>query len=322
MKILITGATGFVGTHLCEYLVQQGHVVHGTFLYQDELERFPETLKSRITLHTCDLADVEQVRHVTAQTDFEQVYHLAAMSSVHQSWKNGQESVLRVNLFGWLNLLESLHETCPDARILMVSSAEVYGIVPEDRQPVAETFPLRPINPYANSKAAQETFCYQYIHRYNSQIVMVRAFNHTGAGQSSNFVCSDFARQIAAIEQGRQHPVMSVGNLEARRDFSDVRDIVRAYSLALEYCPIGTPVNVASGSAWSIRQALDILLQHSQAVIDVQQDPARLRPSDVSLMLGDYTLLHQYTGWRPEVPFEETLQSVLEYWRTHNTATD
>lgn len=316
VKILITGATGFVGTHLCEYLVQQGNEVHGTYIYHAELERFPDALQSHVILHSCDLSDIEQVRHVAAQAHFERVYHLAAISSVQQSWNKKQESVLRVNLFGWLNVLESFHEACPDARILMVSSGEVYGIVPEDEQPFSETCPLRPINPYANSKAAQEMFCYQYIHRYQSQIVIVRAFNHTGPRQSPSFVCSDFAKQIAAIEKGQQEPVMLVGNLEARRDFSDVRDIVRAYELALEHCPIGTPVNVASGKAWSIRQALDLLLQHSHMSIDVRQHPDRLRPSDVSLMLGDYTLLHQYTGWQPKISFEKTLLDVLDYWRT------
>lgn len=316
MKVLITGATGFVGTHLCEYLLQQGDEIHGTYIYQDELDRFPESLRQQVILHSCDLTEIGHVRRVMTTASFDRIYNLAAISSVHQSWSKGQELVLRVNLYGWLNLIETLHECCPNARILMVSSGEVYGIVPKDHQPIPESTPLRPINPYANSKAAQEMFSYQYIHRYQSQIVIVRPFNHTGPRQTPNFVCPDFAKQIAEIEKGTREPVMSVGNLEAERDFSDVRDIVRAYHLAIERCPIGTPVNVASGKAWPVQQVLDTLLKHSSVPIEVRQNPNRLRPSDISLMLGDYSLLHQYTAWQPKISFGDTLLAVLNYWRS------
>ena len=165
MRVLITGATGFVGTHLCEYLLRQGDEIHGTYIYQQEVERFPEALRSQVTLHACDLSEISQIRQVVSGQSFDRVYNLAAISSVHQSWSKGQELVLKVNLYGWLNLLETLREHSPQARILMVSSGEVYGIVPEDKQPTTEALPLRPINPYADSKAAQEMFCYQYIYR-------------------------------------------------------------------------------------------------------------------------------------------------------------
>lgn len=315
MKILITGATGFVGTHLCEYLLSQGHEIHGTYIYPQEVERFPEHLRGTIALHTCDLSEMEQVKQMLCDTTYDRVYNLAAISSVHQSWSKGQELVLKVNLYGWLNLLEGLRSSSPNARILMVSSGEVYGIVPPDKQPITESEPLRPINPYADSKAAQEMFSYQYIHRYQSQIVIVRPFNHTGPRQSPDFVCPDFARQIAEIEAGRREPVMSVGNLDARRDFSDVRDIVRAYALALECCQIGTPINIASGVAYSIQHILDTLLSFSRIPIEVRRDSTRMRPSDTALMLGDASQLRKHTGWKPEIPFEETLANVLEYWR-------
>jgi GDP-4-dehydro-6-deoxy-D-mannose reductase len=315
MKVLITGATGFVGTHLCEYLLQQGDEVHGTYIYQEEFDRFPKSLRQQVTLHSCDLTKIEQIRRVITLGDFNRIYHLAAISSVHQSWEKGQELVLRVNLYGWLNLIEMLHEYCPKARVLLVSSGEVYGIVPKDQQPISENTQIRPINPYANSKAAQEIFSYQYIHRYQSQVVIVRPFNHTGPRQVPSFVCPDFAKQVAEIEKGIREPVMSVGNLEAQRDFSDVHDIVRAYHLAMEHCPIGTPVNVASGKAWPVQYVLETLLKHSNVPIEVRQNPNRLRPSDVPLMLGDYSLLSQYTGWQPEISFGETLLEVLNYWR-------
>ncbi|MDY0094817.1 MAG: GDP-mannose 4,6-dehydratase [Candidatus Vecturithrix sp.] len=314
MKTLITGAAGFVGTHLCEYLLHHGDELHGTFLDQTEFDRLSASLRKQVVFHQCDLSLPEQIRKIMEPGDFERVYHLAAISSVHQSWQ-GQDLVIRVNLYGWINLMEALRQYCPNARILMVSSGEVYGVVPENRQPIDEFQPLRPINPYADSKAAQEMFCYQYIHRYQLQVVIVRPFNHTGPRQAPSFVCPDFAKQIAAIEQGKREAVISVGNLEARRDFSDVRDVVRAYHLALETCAPGMPVNVASGNAWSIQQMLDMLLQFSTVPIEIRQDPQRLRPSDVPLMLGDYTRLHRQTGWQPEIPFEDTLQSVLNYWR-------
>lgn len=314
VKILVTGATGFVGTHLCDYLLQQGDDVYGTYLEQHELERFPEHLRQRVILHKCDLSDLEQIRRIVEPDGFDRMYNLAAISSVHESWK-GQDLVIRVNLYGWINLLEMAHRYCPHAKILMVSSGEVYGVVPEKRQPIDELQPLRPINPYADSKAAQEMFCYQYIHRYHLHVVIVRPFNHTGPRQVPSFACPDFAKQIAEIEHGKRKAVIAVGNVEARRDFSDVRDVIRAYHLALETCSSGAPVNVASGKAFSIQQVLDMLLQFSTAPIKVRQDPERLRPSDVPLMLGDYTRLHRQTGWQPEIPFEETLLSVLNYWR-------
>jgi len=320
VKVLITGATGFAGSHLCEHLIRDGEDVHGTFIYQHEIDILPELVRQHVVLHRCDLTEIDQIRNVIKTVRPERVYHLAAISSVHKSWE-GRDLVLRINLFGWLNLLEILQEYCPEARILMISSGEVYGKLPEVQQPIPETQQLRPLNPYAASKAAQELLCYQYIHTYQLPVVIVRPFNHTGPRQVPNFVCPDFAKQIAEIEKGIKEPVISVGNLEARRDFSDVRDVVRAYHLALERCPTGTPINVASAKAWAVRDILNTLLQFSRVSIEVRQDPDRLRPSDVPLMLGDYTLLHQQTGWQPEIPFKDTLLSVLEYWRSYNTGT-
>lgn len=314
MKVLVTGATGFVGTHLCEYLLQQGDDVHGTYLYQQEFDRFPVSLKPHVVLHQCDLAERQQVREVVNTVQYDRVYNLAAISSVQKSWE-GQDHVLHVNFFGWLHLIEAISDYCPSARVLMISSGEVYGNVPEAEQPINESRPLRPINPYANTKAAQEIFCYQYIHRHNAQIVIVRPFNHTGPRQVTHFVCPDFAKQIAEIERGAREPQIFVGNLEARRDFSDVRDVVRAYHLAIEQCPVGEPINVASGKAIAIQTILNILLSYSTTTIRVLPDANRLRPSDVPLTVGDYSLLNHYTGWQPVIPFEDTLRTVLEYWR-------
>lgn len=314
MNILITGATGFVGSHLSEYLLRQGDDVQGTFIYDHELELVPERVRQEVHLHRCDLTDGSALRDLIRTLRPERVYHLAAISSVHKSWE-GRDRVLRVNLFGWLALLEALQEFCPQARVLMISSGEVYGNVPAERLPAAETCPLRPLNPYASSKAAQEALCYQYIHTYHLPIVIVRPFNHTGPRQSPNFVCPDFAKQVAEIEHGLRPPLISVGNLEAKRDFLDVRDVVRAYHLALEQCPVGIPLNIAAGTTWMIQHILDTFIRMSTVPIEVRQDPSRLRPADVPVMIGDASLLRQYTGWQPEIAFEETLQSVLDYWR-------
>jgi GDP-4-dehydro-6-deoxy-D-mannose reductase len=314
VKILITGATGFVGSHLCEYLAPQGDEVHGTFVFDDELDIFPSAMRDSVRLHRCDLREADQMRAVVNTVRPDRIYHLAAISSVQRSWE-GREKVLRINLFGGLNLLEAMREYCPDSRALMISSGEVYGKVPESAQPISESLPLRPINPYAASKAAQEMFCYQYIHTYQLPVVMVRPFNHSGPRQALNFVCPDFAHQIAEIEQGLRPPLMAVGNLEARRDFCDVRDIVRAYHLAIEHCPAGTPLNIASGRAWAIQDVLDTLLQLSTVSIQVRKDPERMRPADVALMLGDAAQFAHHTGWRAEIDFAHTLESVLDYWR-------
>jgi GDP-4-dehydro-6-deoxy-D-mannose reductase len=314
MTILITGATGFVGSHLSDYLLRQGETVHGTFIYEHELDTLPAHVRQGVTLHRCDLTEMAQVRQVVQTVQPDRIYHLAAIASVHKSWE-GRELVLRVNLFGWLNLVEAIRETCPQTRTLMISSSEVYGKVPEQQQPISEACPLNPLSPYAFSKAAQELLCAQYLYAYQVPIVIVRSFNHTGPRQSPNFVCSDFAKQIAEIEKGRREPVMSVGNLDARRDFSDVRDIVRAYHRALEHCPPGQPFNVASGHAVPVQDVLDTLLTFSTAPIEIRRDPERMRPSDVPLVLGDASRLQQQTDWRPEIALDETLRRVLDYWR-------
>jgi len=188
-------------------------------------------------------------------------------------------------------------------------------MVHPDETPITEDNPLRPLSPYAVSKVAQDTLAYQYFMSYGIRAIRTRAFNHTGPRRGDVFVTSNFARQIARIEAGAQEPVMRVGNLEARRDFTDVRDVVRAYWLSLEHCEPGEAYNIASGSAWTIQEILDLLLELSEADIDVKEDPARLRPYDVPLLLGDASKFRAATGWEPRIPFERTAADLLEYWR-------
>ena len=188
-------------------------------------------------------------------------------------------------------------------------------MVHEDELPIRETNPLRPLSPYAVSKVAQDMLAYQYFMSYGTDVVITRGFNHEGPRRGPVFVASDFAKQIADIERGLKTPVIHVGNLEARRDFTDVRDMVRAYWLALEKCEPGEVYNICSGTAWSIQKVLDHLLSLTKAKIEVRQDPARLRPSDVPILLGDNSKFVKATGWQPTIPFEQTLKDMLEFWR-------
>ena len=181
--------------------------------------------------------------------------------------------------------------------------------------PITEDNPLRPLSPYAVSKVTQDTLAYQYFQSYGLKAIRTRAFNHTGPRRGDVFVTSNFAKQIAQIEAGRREPVLLVGDLTPERDFTDVRDIVRAYWLCLEHCEPGEVYNVASGKAYRIQEVLDMLLSHSDMEIEVREDPSRLRPSDVPLLLGDNTKFCEATGWKPEIPFEQTAKDLLDYWR-------
>jgi GDP-4-dehydro-6-deoxy-D-mannose reductase len=186
-----------------------------------------------------------------------------------------------------------------------------------DEVPIRETNPLRPLSPYAVSKVTQDMLGYQYWMSWKVDSVRTRGFNHEGPRRGPVFVASDFAKQIADIEKGRKAPVVHVGNLEAQRDFSDVRDMVRGYWLALEKCEPGEVYNICTGRSWRIREVLDLLLSMAKTRIEVRQDPARLRPSDVPILLGDCTKFVKQTGWQPTIPFEQTLREMLEYWRQH-----
>ncbi|MEO0074037.1 MAG: GDP-mannose 4,6-dehydratase, partial [candidate division WOR-3 bacterium] len=205
---------------------------------------------------------------------------------------------------------------CPSARIQIACSSEEYGLVLPDETPIKETNPLRPLSPYGVSKVAQDMMGYQYHKSYGLHIIRTRGFNHTGPRRGDVFVTSNFAKQIAEIEKGKREPVVYVGNLDAVRDFTDVRDTVQAYYLALEKGVPGEVYNVASGKGYRIREVLEILLGMSQAKIRVEQDKSRFRPSDVELLIGNSDRLTQATGWQPSYGFNQTLKDLLDYWRS------
>lgn len=311
MRILITGVGGFVGGHLSAHLFQQiPHLeIHGTTLNAQQ-----KVGDSRICVHALDLRDEQAVCALIEKVRPEQIYHLAAQSSPRRSFDMPWET-LENNIRAQLNLFLACIALKLAPRILIVSSAEIYGPVAPEQQPIHEDLPLRPTNPYGVSKVTQDMLALQYYLSHKLPILRVRPFNHIGSGQSEGFVATDFAKQIACIEAGLQAPVMVVGNLAAKRDFTDVRDMVRAYSLIMAHGASGAVYNVASGETHSIRELLDILLRYSTAPIEVQVDPARMLPIDVPVIRGDSTRLREATGWEPTIPFEQTLLDVLNDWR-------
>jgi GDP-4-dehydro-6-deoxy-D-mannose reductase len=313
-RVLVTGVTGFAGSHLVDYMLSRDDCeIYGIQRWRSRTENI-EQFKDRITLLECDLRDASSTRDVIERVRPDWIFHLAAQSFVPTSWTAPTESLV-TNVIGQVNLFEAVRRIGLDCRIQLACSSEEYGLVQPDEIPIRETNPLRPLSPYAVSKVAQDLLGYQYWMSWKVHSVRTRGFNHEGPRRGPVFVASDFAKQIADIEKGRREPVVMVGNLEARRDFTDVRDMVRGYWLALEKCEPGEVYNICRGRAWSIREVLDLLLGMTSARIEVRQDPARLRPSDVPVLLGDRTKFSRATGWEPIIPFEQTLRDMLEYWR-------
>jgi GDP-4-dehydro-6-deoxy-D-mannose reductase len=313
-RVLVTGVTGFAGSHLVDYMLERDDVeVWGIQRWRSRTENI-EHFRDRIRLVECDLRDAESTRDALEAIRPDWIFHLAAQSFVPTSWNAPTES-LTTNVLGQLHLFEAIKRIGISPRIQIACSSEEYGMVYEDELPIRETNPLRPLSPYAVSKVTQDLLAYQYWMSFRTDVVRTRGFNHEGPRRGPVFVASDFAKQIADIERGLKPAVLSVGNLEARRDFSDVRDIVRGYWLALEKGEGGEVYNLCSGKAWRISEVLDMLLGMTKVKIEVRQDPKRLRPSDVPVLLGDPSKFMKRTGWKPTIPFERTLADMLEYWR-------
>lgn len=314
MRVLITGITGFAGSHLADYCLERGDVeVHGIVRWRSRTENI-EHLEGRFTPHECDLRDATSTRSVIEDVCPDYIFHLAAQSFVPASWNAPSES-LTTNVIGQVNVFEAVRLTGHKCRIQLACSSEEYGMVYEDEVPITETNPLRPLSPYGVSKVGQDLLGYQYFMSYGMDVVRTRGFNHTGPRRGPVFVCSDFAKQIVDIERGVRKPVISVGNLDAKRDFTDVRDTVRGYFLALEKGKPGEVYNICREQCWTIREILDMLLELSDIKITVEVDKKRLRPSDVPILLGDSTKFRTDTGWKPEIPFEQTLRDIVDYWR-------
>ena len=314
MRLLITGITGFVGSHMAEYALAQGAEVFGSARWRSRTENI-EHLKDKIQLVECDLRDVASTRRLLETTSPTHVVHLAAQSFVGTSWHSPAET-MSTNITSQMNLLEGMRALKLEARFLAIGTSEEYGLVHPDELPIKETNPLRPLSPYAVSKVAQDMMGFQYFRSYGLPIVRTRAFNHEGPRRGEVFVTSNFAKQVAEIEAGLRKPVMFVGDLTPRRDYSDVRDIVQGYWMLLDRGDPGEVYNLCSGRPWAIQQVLDFLLDASRVKgITVELDHARLRPSDVMVLDGDSSKIRKAVGWQVSIPFERTLEDLLAYWR-------
>ena len=312
MRVLVTGIAGFAGSHLAEYLVNETESdVHGVIHRHD---RRLQGMRNQLTLHRGDLRNALWVSELLDQVQPDALMHLAAWSDVGGSWQQPW-TTYELNIQCQLNLLESIRRAHPTTQTLLVTSNEVYGLVQPEDLPIDEETPFRPHSPYGVSKVAQDIMGLQYWNSHRLPIVRMRSFNHIGPGQSDDFAASAFAHQIAEIEAGLREPVIRVGNLNAKRDFTDVRDVVRAYWLALCQGTPGLAYNVGSGECYAIQTVLDTLLALSPMQIRVEVDPARLRPSDIPVSVCDNRRLVAATGWQPEIDLQTSLEDLLDSWR-------
>ncbi len=320
VKILVTGATGFVGSHLLDSLLAEGtHEVHALRRWSSRMSllRHIHDVEQRVQWHVGDLTDPFSVDSVVDRVRPDRIFHLGAQSYVHPSWE-APDVYFRTNTLGTLYLLESLRRLgLTDTRVLLPGSGEEYGDVDEAQLPITPETVLLPVNPYAVSKVAQDLLGYEHHRSYGLHVVRVRAFNHEGPRRDRVFALPAFSWQIARIEAGLAEPVLHVGNLDALRNWTDVRDMVRAYRTALEQCPAGSLHLIGSDRLLTVRQCLDRLLEQSPrgGDIRVETDPARVRPTEPLRLVADTAPFHELTGWQPEIPFEKTLADTLAYWR-------
>ncbi len=312
-RALITGISGFVGSHLADFLLKKNVEVYGTIRWRSQLQNILH-IKDKVILVEGDIRDSFSMIKLLKDINPDYIFHLAAQSFVPTSWKAPQET-LETNIVGTVNVLEAIRVTECQARIQICGSSEEYGLVHPNEVPIKESNPLRPMSPYGVSKVASDLLGFQYHRSYGLKIVRTRAFNHTGPRRGEPFVVSNFAKQVADIEKGLRPPVIHVGNLESKRDFTDVRDMVEAYWLSLQKGEFGEVYNICSEKTWKIKWVLDFLLSKAKKPIEVKTDPARLRPSDVEILQGDCSKFREQTGWTYRIPFEQTVEDTLDYWR-------
>ena len=309
MKALVIGGGGFVGPYLVRHLTDDlGYEVTVTKTVKETLTM------DNATVRNLDILDMEQIRTLLEEEKADYLFHLAAQSSVAYSWKNPTLTV-DVNIKGCINLLEAIRLVDKKPRVLLIGSGEEYGHIKKDECPIIEDNVVRPGNIYAATKSCQNMLGRIYSDAYNLDIMMVRAFNHIGPNQTPMFVVADFCKQVADIEKGKQEPVINVGNLSAKRDFTDVRDVVKAYAKLVAGGKRGETYNVGTGHAVAIQDILNKIISMSDKDIEVKVDPAKLRPVDVPIIEPDISKIKKEVGWEPLIPLEQTLRETLEHWR-------
>jgi len=313
MKALITGISGFAGSHLTELLIEKGYEVFGTFFDKSTFSNLSGFM-NKVKVYRCDIRNCDALKNVIEDVKPDEIYHLAAISFVPTSLKE-PKLTFDTNLYGTLNLYQAVIDSKMNPKILFVGSADEYGLVKEKDIPIGESYPLLPVNPYSISKASADFLSFFYFKNYGLNIIRVRPFNHIGPRQSPEFVCSDFTKQIAEIEKGLREPIIKVGNLEAKKDFTDVRDMVRGYWLALDKGEPGKVYIICSERAIQIKGLLNHLLELSSRKVEIMKDPKRMRPYDNPILQGDSSKFRRRSGWKPEIPLDKTLKDILEYWR-------
>lgn len=312
MRALITGISGFVGSYLAEHLLVGDWTVAGTMYGGGE--RNIEHLRAKLSIYEAELSALETVQGIVEDSQPDVIFHLAAQPLPALS-RLDPWFTLENNIRLQLNVLEAIKQVAPHAVTLVIGSSEEYGQAAEADLPLTEQAPLRPTSPYAVSKITQDFLGLQYYLSHGVRAIRMRPFNHIGPRQRRGFVAPDFASQIAEIEAGLRPPVMSVGQLDVARDFSDVRDIVAGYALAARRGVPGEVYNIGASEAHTVKELLDVLLSHTSVAIEVRQDAQRLRPADTPVIVGDCSSLRRQTGWAPRIPFEQTVKDVLDYWR-------
>jgi GDPmannose 4,6-dehydratase/GDP-4-dehydro-6-deoxy-D-mannose reductase len=315
MKVLITGITGMVGSHLAEYFLSSFPEieVHGLVRWRSPLRNIQKILP-RVRLHQGDLRDLNSLVVLLREVRPDRIHHLAAQSYVDMSFIAPADT-LNSNIIGTVNLMDAVRIVGISPRIHICSSSEVYGQVLPDEVPIKESTPLRPASPYAVSKVGEDMIAFQYGLSYRLDLVRTRMFTHTGPRRGDVFAESSFARQIAEIELYRQNGPVRVGNLDSVRTLADVRDAVRAYKLLLDKCPGGEVYNIGGNETMTVGDILKTLKSLARVPIEHVVDPARLRPSDVTLQIPDTSKFHSATGWQPQIPARQTLSDLLDYQR-------
>jgi GDP-4-dehydro-6-deoxy-D-mannose reductase len=311
MKVLITGATGFIGSHLAEFLLEKGDDVHGTVWDKNELKNV-ESIKDKINILECDIRNEARVAEIIEDIKPNKIFHLAAQSFPTVSWDEPART-LDTNVLGTSHVFEAVKKYTPDATVLVACSSAEYGFVTEAEVPVSEDHVLLALHPYGVSKVAQDLLSYQYFKNFGIKSLRARIFNTTGP-RKTNDVCSDFTNMIVKIEKGKAKN-MSVGNLEAKRDITDVKDVINALWLLTEKGEAGEVYNVCSSRALRIKDVLDMAIAQATVAIDVQVDKNKLRPTDEPIIMGDNTRIRETCGWVPIMTMEETLKRMLDFWR-------
>ncbi|MEI7554334.1 GDP-mannose 4,6-dehydratase [Candidatus Chlorohelix sp.] len=329
-NIIITGIAGFVGSHLADLILGQpgNYTIHGIVISDPNTQAQPNLAhldgNERLKLYALDMSEMEALSKLVTELRPDYIFHLAARSHIAPSFANPAET-LQNNLTSTLNLFEIAkrlkQQSGYNPAILNTGSGDQYGFILPEELPVQENQPFRPGSPYAVSKITQEMLGYQYWRSFGLRIFNTRAFNQLGPRQNPELATATFAHQIALLERAHRHgqavAPLRVGNLDSSRDYTDVRDMVRGYWMALHSskCEPGKPYNICSGKDWKISHVLQMLLEHANCPIKVENDPARMRPSDVPEVRGDSSRFREATGWQPQIPLEQSIEDLLNYWR-------